>query len=337
MRARRGWLGWLVVGAALSSALSGPAAWTQPALTRVTLGHSNYRNDVAALWVPNEIGIFRKHGLDATVTLVEGGRQMTQALLSGSVPIGMTGVPTVATSTAAGGDAVLILGLTNKATFDIWAKPEIKTPGDLRGKIFGISGLGATSHLAAFIVLRHFGLDPAKDRISFLAVGDEGLRAQALLTQRVDVTLLDPSVSGPVKEKGFTLLGNMETLGVPFINNAMVTTRTYLKEQPHVVEAVVKSVVEGNAYILNPANRPTVTRILATKMRLDADQADTAYRDLLPKVERKPYLSLEAVAATLQILGAREPKVAELKPEQLVDLSILRRLDRDGFIEQLAR
>jgi len=330
-------VGSLLAGVALVSVLSGPAAQAQEATAKVTIGHSNYRNDVAALWIPSETGIFRKYGLDVTVTLVEGGRQMTQAILSGSVPIGMTGVPTVATSTAAGGDAVLILGITNKATFDIWAKPEVKTPADLGGKVFGISDLGATSHLAAFIVLRHFGLDPVKDRVSFVGVGDEALRAQALLARRVDVTLLDPSVSGHVRDKGFTFLGNMETLGVPFVNNAMVTTRTYLAKHPGVVEAVVRGVVEGNAYILNPANRRRVTKILATKMRLDEHRADDAYRELLPKVERKPYLPTDAVAASIQVLGARNPRVAALRPEQLVDLSILRRLDREGFIDQLAR
>ena len=317
--------------------LIGTPAWGQQSLTKVDIGHSNVRNDIAALWVPKETGMFAKHGLDVSVVLVEGGRQMTQAILSGSIPIGFTGVPTVASATAAGGDPVFILGITNKLTYDIWAKPEIKTPGDLKGKILGISGLGSSSHVAGFLMLRHFGLDLGRDRITFLAVGDEALRAQALLGGRIDVTIIDPSVAGPVKDKGFSFLGNMETLGVPFLNNAVVTTRRYLKEQPRIVESVIKGIVEGNAYILNPANRRTVTEILAKNLRLDPEKADAAYRDLLPKVERKPYPSMEAIAATIQITGETNPKIAQLKPEQLVDLSILRRLDQEGFINQFYR
>ncbi len=332
----RGWAACLLVGAVAGATLGASSARGQ-ALTRLTIGHSNYRNDVAALWVPTETGIFRKHGLDVTVVSIEGGRPMTQAILAGSVPIGMTGVPTVATSTAAGGDAVLFLGVTNRATFDVWARPQIKAPADLRGKVFGISDLGATSHLAAFVALRHFGLDAAKDRIALLAVGDESQRLQALLGGRIDVTVLDPSVSGPARDKGFTFLGNMEKLGIAFINNAMVTTRRYLKEQPTVVEAVVRGIVEGNAYVLNPANRATVTRILARKMRVDERQAESAYRDLLGKVERKPYLDMETLGVTIRILAERNPKLAELKPEQVVDLAILRRLDQEGFIDRLAR
>jgi len=312
-------------------------AWGQPALTKVDIGHSNFRNDIAALWVPKEVGIFAKYGLDVTAVLVEGGRQMTQAILSGSIPIGSTGIPTVASAVAAGGDAVIILGITNKITFDVWAKPEIKAPADFKGKVFGVSGLGATSHAAAFILLRHYGLDPVKDRVTFIAVGDEGLRAQALLGGRIDVTVIDPSVAGPVRDRGFSFLGNMEKLGIPFINNTMVSTRKYLKEQPKTAESVVKAIVEGNAYILNPANRKTVTEILAKNLRLDSEKADRAYRDLLPKVERKPYPNLEAMAAMMQVLGETNPKIAPLKPEQLVDASILRKLDQEGFIDQLYR
>ena len=312
-------------------------AWGQPALTKVDIGHSNFRNDIAALWVPKEVGIFAKYGLDVTAVLVEGGRQMTQAILSGSIPIGSTGIPTVASAVAAGGDAVIILGITNKITFDVWAKPEIKAPADFKGKVFGVSGLGATSHAAAFILLRHYGLDPVKDRVTFIAVGDEGLRAQALLGGRIDVTVIDPSVAGPVRDRGFSFLGNMEKLGIPFINNTMVSTRKYLKEQPKTAESVVKAIVEGNAYILNPANRKTVTEILAKNLRLDPEKADRAYRDLLPKVERKPYPNLEAMAAMMQVLGETNPKIAPLKPEQLVDASILRKLDQEGFIDQLYR
>ena len=312
-------------------------AWGQPALTKVDIGHSNFRNDIAALWVPKEVGIFAKYGLDVTAVLVEGGRQMTQAILSGSIPIGSTGIPTVASAVAAGGDAVIILGITNKITFDVWAKPEIKAPADFKGKVFGVSGLGATSHAAAFILLRHYGLDPVKDRVTFIAVGDEGLRAQALLGGRIDVTVIDPSVAGPVRDRGFSFLGNMEKLGIPFINNTMVSTRKYLKEQPKTAESVVKAIVEGNAYILNPVNRKTVTEILAKNLRLDPEKADRAYRDLLPKVERKPYPNLEAMAAMMQVLGETNPKIAPLKPEQLVDASILRKLDQEGFIDQLYR
>ena len=119
---------------------------------------------------------------------------------------------------------------------------------------------------------------------------------------------------------------------MPFVNNALVTTRAFLKDHAKTAEAVVKAIVEGNAFILNPANRATVTDIIARYLRLSADDAKQAYDDLIPKVERRPYPNLDAIKATIQIMGARNPKIAQMKTEDIVDTTILRRLDQSGFI-----
>ena len=299
---------------------------------KLVIGHSNLRNDIAALWVPKDLGIFRKHGVDATVVLITGGARMTQALLSGSAPMAFTGATPVVTAVGGGADSVLILGINNKLTYDIWAKADIKKPDELKGKTIGISGFGSSSHVASFLMLQHFNLDEKRDRITFVAIGDEPTRAQAVLAGRIDATLMDASISGQIKGKGPTYLGNLEQLGVPFVNNALVTTRSFLKERGKISEAVVRAIVEGNAFILNPANRSTVTNIVAKYLRLSADDAKQAYEDLIPKVERRPYPNLDAIKATIQIMGARNPKIAQLKTEDIVDTSILRRLDQSGFI-----
>jgi NitT/TauT family transport system substrate-binding protein len=329
MKGRRIFFVWII-----SFVLSG---WFHASLAqdleKVVIGHSNMRNDIAALWVPKDLGIFRKYGLDADIVLITGGVRMTQAVLSGSAPMGFTGATLVASAVAGGSDTVLVLGITNRLTYDIWAKPEIKRPEDLRGKTLAISSFGSSSHVACFLMLQHFKMDEKKDRITFLAIGDEPTRAQALIAGRIDSTIVDPSVSGALKERGFSYLGNLQQLGVPFVNNALVSTRRYLKEHPRTAEAVVKSIVEGNAYMLNPANRAKVTEILGKYLRLGEKEAEKAYEDLLPKVERKPYPSMDAVKATIQVMGLRNPKIAQIKPEDLVDVSILQKLEQTGFVQ----
>lgn len=316
----------------VASFLLGSATLRAQELEKLVIGHSNLRNDIAALWLPKELGLFRKHGLDATIVLITGGARMTQAMLSGSAPMAFTGATPVVTAVGAGADSVLILGINNKLTYDIWAKAEIKKPDELKGKTIGISGFGSSSHVATFLMLQHFNLDERRDKITFVAIGDEPTRAQAVLAGRIDATLVDASISGQIKGKGPTYLGNLEQLGVPFVNNALVTTRTFLKERAKTAEAVVRAIVETNGFILNPTNRATVTNILAKNLRLGADDARHAYDDLIPKVERRPYPDLDAIRATIKIIGDRNPKIAQLKTEDIVDTSILRRLDQSGFI-----
>jgi NitT/TauT family transport system substrate-binding protein len=319
----------LILAIAVCS-LSGSAAAQQ--LEKLAIGHSNLRNDIAALWVPKDIGIFRKNGLDANIVLITGGQRMTQALLSGSAPLGFTGATPVVTAVAGGADTVIILGINNKLTYDIWAKAEVKKPEDLKGKTLAISSFGSSSHVASFLMLQHFKLDEKRDRITFLAIGDEPTRAQALIAGRIDATIIDPSVSLQIKDRGFTYLGNLEPLGVPFVNNALVSTRTFLKEKPRTAEAVVRSIAEGNAFMLNPANRAKVTEILAKYLRLGGEEAGRTYEDLLPKIEARPYPNMDAVKATIEIMGSRNPKIARLKPQDVVDTSILERLEQSGSI-----
>ena len=307
------------------------AAGAQP--EKVVLGHSSLRNDIAFLWVPQHLGLFKKNGLDPTIVFISGGVRMIQAIVSQSAAMGSVGAALVTSAVAGGADTVMIMGITNLLTYDIWARPEIKRPEDLKSKRLAISGFGSSSHVASFLMLKHFGLDEKRDGITFLVIGDEPTRVQALITGRIDATIADPSVAGPLKEKNFSYLGNLEQLRVPFVNNSVATTRRFMKEQPRVVEAVVKTIVEGNTYMLNPANRIMVTGILAKNLRIPPREADKAYEDLIPKVERKPYPNMDAVRATIQVMGAGNPKIAQLKAEDLVDVSILGRLMQSGFVQ----
>jgi ABC-type nitrate/sulfonate/bicarbonate transport system substrate-binding protein len=58
-----------------------------------------------------------------------------------------------------------------------------------------------------------------------------------------------------------------------FVNNSGATTSLFIKEHPQTVEAIVKTIVEGNAYILNPANRMTVMGIFAKHLRTSQKEA----------------------------------------------------------------
>ena len=318
-----------IVGLVLSGILRAASAQD---LEKVVIGHSSLRNDIAFLWVPQQLGIFKKYNVDPTIVFISGGVRMIQAIVSQSAAAGSTGAALVSSAAGGGADTVMILGITNLLTYDIWAKAEIRRPEDLKNKIIAISGFGSSSHVASYLMLNHLGLNEKRDGITYLVVGDEPTRAQALITGRIDATIVDPSVSAPLKEKGLSYLGNLQQLGVPFVNNSLATTRRFLREHPRAAEGIVKTVVEGNAYMLNPANRQTVTSILGKNLRMTAKDADKAYDDLIPKVERKPYPNMQAVKATIQVMGLSNPKIAQLKAEDLVDVSILRKLDQTGFI-----
>jgi hypothetical protein len=69
-------------------------------------------------------------------------------------------------------------------------------------------------------------------------------------------------------------------------------------------------------------------------MRTDAAGAEDGYLDLVRGVDRKPFASLEGMRNLQRLLKPRNPKIDELKVEDVVDNRIMRKLDESGFIER---
>lgn len=301
---------------------------------KVTIINSSLTSHNLVFLIPKELGLYKKYGVEVEVVQVTGGLSM-RTLASGYAPLAFTGSTLAITTAQAGFDVVIILGITNRINYDIWARPEIKIPSALRGKKFAIATFGGPSHTAAVLMLKHFKLDDKRDGIAFLTIGSEPARVQALLSGTVDATVSDPSVSAVLKDKGFSYLGNFADLGISVTGNTLVSTKRYVRENAGTVEAIVKATVDGIAYILNPANRSNVTRLLAKHLRLSDERARNGYDNVIRLLEKKPYPSMEAIKRTIETMATWNPKASQLKPEDIVDVSILTKLDEAGFIDSL--
>jgi len=65
--------------------------------------------------------------------------------------------------------------------------------------------------------------------------------------------------------------------------------------------------------------------------------AEDGYQDLLTRggLEKKPHPSLEGVRNVQRLMLSSNPRVGEIKVEEIVDRSIVRKLDDSGFIDRL--
>jgi hypothetical protein len=71
----------------------------------------------------------------------------------------------------------------------------------------------------------------------------------------------------------------------------------------------------------------------------DTVAAEGAYQDVVTLVRmeeyRKPYVSMDAMRTLQRLLKTQNPKIGDVKIENLVDSSIVKRLDDSGFFERL--
>jgi ABC-type nitrate/sulfonate/bicarbonate transport system substrate-binding protein len=186
--------------------------------------------------------------------------------------------------------------------------------------------------------LQHMAVDPNQAKIAFLTIpGTEINRRLALESGSIDATTLNGSVGDMYGHKGYPIMFNFKGSGVTMPQTMLVTTRRLATGKPMVVEAYVKAIVEGIAFMLDPANKETVTRTIATNLRLtNASDAEEAYQSVTNAYERVPYPSLDGMNRLHGLLTKINPKLAGVKVESVVDDSFIAKLDSSGFVESVS-
>ena len=123
----------------------------------IKFGYAALNAGQVAPWIAKEAGYLSKYGIEADLIYIPAVAA-TQALIAGEIQLAqVTGVST-AGAILAGADVRIIASVQNKLAGTIYARPEITSPEQLRGKNLGISRFGALSDTAVSIFLQRFGL-----------------------------------------------------------------------------------------------------------------------------------------------------------------------------------
>jgi ABC-type nitrate/sulfonate/bicarbonate transport system substrate-binding protein len=319
------------------SLISWADARAAAAKPKVVIAHAAMNFRVAPLWVAQDQGFFAKYGIDPQVLYMRGGPTLLSGMLSGDIQIGWTASAIIA-PIAEGADFVIVAGFNNRVTDDLVVKPGIKRPEDLRGKRLGVQSIGGGGWMGAMLGLEYLGLEPRRDDIRVLVVGDSTVRGQALEGGSIDATFLDGAFSRKVKTKGFATLADFSQANIPIMNHLMAVKKSYLQRQPEIVENVLRALIEGLAFTWAPKNKSAVLKSVMRRLRItEIGFAEDGYQDLLTRggLEKKPHPSMEGVRNVQRLMLSSNPRVGEIKLEEIVDRSIVRKLDDSGFIDRL--
>jgi hypothetical protein len=115
------------------------------------------------LWITQEAGIFKKHGIDPEFIYIAGGPPSLQALIAGDVAISFTAAGATVAANLSGSDVVLLGASIDSLPFELWSIPRIKQPAQLRGTKLGVSRIGATTDFVARYMLKKWGMQTDKD------------------------------------------------------------------------------------------------------------------------------------------------------------------------------
>jgi ABC-type nitrate/sulfonate/bicarbonate transport system substrate-binding protein len=205
-------------------------------------------------YVPLDVGvsqgIFQQQGIDIEIYDFGGAARQMQAMVSGSVDVGLgsstamaqvvKGVPVIAVGVIA--NTVANIGIL------VSADSPIKTLADLKGKKVGITTAGSLTDWMVRELNRSQGW--GKDGAKAVAIGSSRAgNIAALKTSTIDALIDDYStVFDPTGAREMRLLAKASTFSRDFVREVIFATNATI-ERPDVVRRFVRGWLESIAFV----------------------------------------------------------------------------------------
>lgn len=299
------------------------------ALESIVIAYPTTSSQFTPLWFARDVGLYEKYNLDGKLVFIQGGSVLLQAMIAGQAQAAQNGIAETVTAILRGGD-VRMLGVTSKIfPYSMIVAKNIKTAKDLVGGKLAVNRLADVSAIASQVALRKLGLNPDKD-VTMLQVGGSPQRLAALQSGAVQAAALDFMSGLRLSKLGYTVLSQV-SLNYPYLGP--VVSGRFLRENPAAAEAFLKAFVEAIARFKQ--NREEGVKALARYMKSnETDVLNKAYDFIATEFYAE---NLEPDAKSFQELvdeiGDREPLAKKATIPQVFDMTIVRKLDKEGFFK----
>ena len=306
--------------------LSGQNATAAP----ITVGYPQLSGGSMPLWVIAENHLDQLYGVDVKPIYIAGGAILTHSLIAGDVTIALTGGAVVG-AILGGADLTYVgIGLSTYG-FTVYAKPEIKDIGDLRGKVFGVITKGASSDHAAIALFKRYGIRYGQD-VQILYFARQGDLLASLQKGIISGGVFSSPTTVMAKRLGFKKLVDIASFKYPYPHNAIATRKSLIKQNPEMVKGFLKAYLAAIKIIHEQPDmaKKALADFLASK---DPEMIDDSYDSLKDLFLKVPYMPDEAIRTVLSL--SDNPKAATANPKDFYDNSLLKELDESGFVKEL--
>jgi len=301
-------------------------------LTSFRIANGTSGENPAVLWVGVDQGFYRKHGLDVEVIFMRTGPLAMSALASSDVQAVFTSSNNVLNVAAGGLDVVIVGNVVGRLEGDFMARPEIKKPEDLKGKQLAIQSIGGGGWANNILAMDYLGLDPDRDNIHFIVLGDQPSRIQALETGRAQASWMGSTFSAPLKKKGYTVLLEMARAPIVYLGASLVIRKSAVRSEPRLYESMLKGTLDAMRFFMKPENKPAVLKSIARVLRLPrSEDAENGYNAMVAayNIDLRP--KPEGVKKIYSILARTNPKLQSFKPETIIDDSLIQKIQASGY------
>jgi NitT/TauT family transport system substrate-binding protein len=301
---------------------------------RVRAGYSGISGYQVPLWLGADLGLFKKYGVNLESILFRGGAESANAISAGEIQFDVVAPQPHIAADLSGAEIVIIGTYFNKHTYSIAARPNIRTPQDLRGKKIGVLSTIGLNQIVVATALKHWGID--EKSVTLLRSGGSRDRLTALQSGLIDATVLTGAFIDRAKASGMNIMLDLGDLEDSFPTVSLMTTKSFQSSKRNLVKGFIQAIGEA-IYVFK--NDPNVGQKSLSKWMRIQDKAtlDSAYRSYAPRISFPPYTELAGVQVAIDDLATTRSDAKGRKAQEFVNEEILRELDNQGFFKSLQK
>lgn len=279
--------------------------------------------DAGFFYMALEKGFFKKRGLDVEFVNLRGDKVVVRALLAGELESAEPSPGGPLAAIDSGADLRFIGSSMPGLPFALYAKKDIKSWEDLKGKTFAVSAPGSTPDIIARAMLQRKGVDPASIKIA--AAGGSAGRIQALAGGKVDATAASSEFIPDIEKLGIKVMGLTADVLPDYPRFVIVArTATINQQREHMINFLA-AYMEGLDYALK--NREETLRLTGKINDKPADDPQAAY--IFDEAKAKGYVSVTSEIP--------RQKIDWLQNEMLKLGELKKRIDLDKYIDESLR
>ena len=223
---------------------------------------------------------------------------------------------------------MIIAAFCNAAQHRLIVRPEIKEVKDLKGKPVGITTFGSTSDYILRFALQRYGLDPNKD-VSIMQTGGQPEGLAAMTSGKIFAQRMGFPFHIKAQQMGMRELIDFSKLGLEENIGAMITTRSFIAQRRATVLRYMRAYIRGMHRF--KTDKEFAKRAYG-KFALITDETllEANWQEYATHMLRSPRPTLKGIQ---QVIDSGTIGKIDVKPERLVDFSIVEELEKSGFID----
>jgi ABC-type nitrate/sulfonate/bicarbonate transport system substrate-binding protein len=254
------------------------AVGAQP--SKVRISYSSRSNSITPFVLAAHKGFFTEEGVDVELIQVNP-RLGATAVLNGDIDLTTTFGSTLR-GILAGFPLKFVAVSVRKSEHFLIARSEFKDLRELKGKRLAVSTLFGSDQRAAEEILRAKGFSPG--HIKPVALGEAGVRAQALRSGVVEAAAVSSPFDLTLKAEGYRVFGGPQDIEFALPTSGLAVSTRQLQQNPQLVKRVARVMLKAHRLVFD--NKKEVVPFMLRFLDQSQEVAERSYELLVASLSR---------------------------------------------------